>query len=206
MQNTRSPVQYRVKSYPRKAQVQQNRVFGVFLGVTFALLSSGCAVILPLDSLQPDLEATQSINQPGAPLSRDLNEEDWRRAQSALSLAIDPQGSGQPVNWDNPASKKRGMFTPVGQFTLSENTICRKFTSLVVDHAKTHNKSQAPLESRHEGQACRVGPGEWTMKDVKPLKAPSQNSALQPLPPNLSTSGLSTPLPAPPMPLVRPNG
>lgn len=205
MQIAHTPLIYKVLSCSCKAQVQQNRVLGIFFMMATAFLSSGCAVILPFDSLQPDLETTQSINPPSALLSHDLNEEDWRRAQSALSLAVDPQGSGQPVNWDNPASKKRGVFTPIGQFTLVENTICRKFISVLIDQTKSQIKHQAKFaghgESRHEGQACRVGPGEWVMKDVKPLRMPSQNSSLQPLP-----TSHSKPIPAPPMPLVRPIG
>lgn len=119
---------------------------------------------MPLDSLQIDPETTQSIPQRGTQLSSDLGDEDWRRAQSALSLAVDPQGPGQPVNWDNPATKKRGTFAAVGNLTLTDHTICRRFTSNLVDLSKP----SAPVELRHEGQACRLGPSEWVMRDVRP--------------------------------------
>jgi surface antigen len=140
-----------------------------------ALHSAGCAVIMPLDSLQVDQETTQSIPAQGTQLSPALADEDWRRAQSALSLAVDPQGPGQPVNWDNPATKKRGTFAAAGNLTLTDNTICRRFTSNLVDLSKP----SAPVELRHEGQACRLGPSEWVMRDVRPLGAQSAQADQQ---------------------------
>ena len=47
----------------------------------------------------------------------------------ALGIALDPQGNGATVNWDNPVSKSHGLVTPVG-FAYPENgLICRKFSA-----------------------------------------------------------------------------
>jgi surface antigen len=32
-----------------------------------------------------------------------------------MAVALDPQGSGSPVTWDNPDTGFKGTFTPVGQ-------------------------------------------------------------------------------------------
>lgn len=105
-------------------------------------------------------------------LDPSLDDEDWRRAQGALSLAVDPQGPGLPVNWDNPLSKRKGSFAAAGDMVLTQETICRPFTATVVQ--------PGGRESKHAGQACRLGPGEWAMR-ADP--APGSRAALaQPLP------------------------
>lgn len=132
-------------------------------GLPFAL--GGCSLTMHLASLQDDSDSTASITRPISPLDPSLDEEDWRRAQAALSLAVDPQGSGQPVNWDNPASKRKGTFAASGNLVLVDNTICRPFTA-TIQHAGI-----ASREIRHQGQACRIGPGEWALRQVQPAGA-----------------------------------
>lgn len=155
------------------------------LAMALAGAASGCSLTMHLNSFQDEVETTASI-APRVPsrLDPSLDDEDWRRAQAALSLAVDPQGPGLPVNWDNPASKRRGTFTPSGDMTLVQDTICRPFT------ASLHQPGGK--ETRQTGQACRVGPGEWAMKvDAVPEKAREpgkKDAAGQPLPlPTTST-------------------
>jgi len=81
---------------------------------------------------------------------------------AALSLAVDPQGGSLPVNWDNPASKRKGSFTAAGNMVLVENSICRPFTATVLAPG-------AAREIRYRGEACRVGPGDWALKSAEPL-------------------------------------
>lgn len=131
------------------------------LGLVVLLLApvlGACSLTLHLASFQKDPETTASIGNPAAALDPVLDQEDWRRAQSALSLAVDPQGSGQPVNWDNPASKRRGSFVPAGDLVLIEGTVCRAFTATIVEVAPQHK------ETRRAGRACRIGPGEWALR------------------------------------------
>jgi surface antigen len=107
---------------------------------------------------------------PKSPFPLALDGEDMRRLNSALSLAVDPQGAGLPVNWDNPATRRRGTFSPIGELTLVDSTICRPFRALLVDSSD----QRAPKETRHEGRACRTGPGEWAIRDVKPVALSGQ--------------------------------
>jgi 17 kDa outer membrane surface antigen len=159
------------------------RVSALLLLLAMGLGTSGCSLTMHLTSLHGDDEHTASTSKPISPLSPNMDEEDWRRAQSALSLAVDPQGSGQPVNWDNPSSKRRGVFAPSGQVVLTEQTVCREFSAILIE--------QGAPETRHEGKACRQGPGEWAIRDIRRAGAtttastgqrPDAALTLQPLP------------------------
>jgi surface antigen len=70
----------------------------------------------PMNSLVPDdPAATASVAAKAAsPMAREMGTEDWRRAKGALAVALDPQGSGAPVTWDNPDSALKGQFKPSG--------------------------------------------------------------------------------------------
>lgn len=153
--------------------------------IGLAGLSGGCGLSMTIASLQIDEETTASVPRSASPLDPSLDEEDWRRAQAALSLAVDPQGAGLPVNWDNPSTKRKGSFAASGNMVLVDNTICRPFTATLVQAGTTVR------ETRHAGQACRTGPGEWAMKSTQalsettgkigaPMKLPAPLS--QPLP------------------------
>lgn len=146
-------------------------VTGLLLASGLPFMLAGCSLTMHIASLQNDPETTATISRPASPLDPSLDEEDWRRAQAALSLAVDPQGSGQPVNWDNPATKRKGTFAPSGNLALVDNTICRPFTATIV-HGGT-----APREVKHQGQACRVGPGEWALRQMQAVPAEMTASA-----------------------------
>lgn len=118
---------------------------------------------MPVGSLSEDQLTTGSISNPRqvTPLSSNLNEEDWRRAQSALALAVDPQGNGAPVSWDNPDSGRKGSFVAAGPLYVLDNRVCRSFVA----------KLNAPdPDTQLQGSSCRLGPNEWVVKDVKPWK------------------------------------
>lgn len=96
-----------------------------------------------------------------SPLSDLLGPEDLRRAHGALALALDPQGNGSPVSWDNAESGSAGRFTPVALPFLKDDEICRAFLSSV----KTR------MEQRSlQGTACRLSGGEWTIRDLRPWR------------------------------------
>jgi len=127
--------------------------------ILLALAAGGCTAI-PLPSfygVSRD-DVTGSI-RPASPLSPNLDVEDWRRAKGAMALALDPQGNGAPVSWDNPRSGARGAFTPVGQATPVDDRICRAFIAEL--------GGSAPARSL-QGTACRNRAGEWTIGEVKP--------------------------------------
>ena len=99
-----------------------------------------------------------------SPLSPDLGQEDWRRAKGALAIALDPQGSGAAVKWDNPDSEASGTFTPVAQPYVKQNEICRAFLATI---------TQPGRSSSLQGTACRLAADDWTLQDVKPWRKPS---------------------------------
>ena len=113
------------------------------------------------DDLRVGAEATGSVRKSAPELARGLEAEDARRAKAALATALDPQGSGERVDWDNPQSGAKGVFTPVGQAYPSDGRVCRAFLAEVVTN---HN------EERLQGTACRDKNAEWTLLDVKPWK------------------------------------
>jgi surface antigen len=110
-------------------------------------------------------EVTGSIAPKAAPpLSADLNDEDWRRAKAALGLALDPQGPGTLVSWDNPQTAMKGQFTPTGAPYVKNDEICRDFSAHLT----------GPTQAALQGSACRPSGGEWAIKDVKPVKTTSK--------------------------------
>jgi len=113
------------------------------------------------DDLRAEADVTGSIRKPAPELSRALEAEDTRRAKAALATALDPQGSGERVDWDNPQTGAKGVFTPVGQAYPSAGRVCRAFLAEI---ATSHN------EERLQGTACRDKNAEWTLLDVKPWK------------------------------------
>lgn len=150
------------------------RLVGGVLGA--ALVASGCSVSFPIAGLsskaEDEIATTSSIlparggAKPGAlaSLSADLGPEDMRRADGAMALALDPQGNGAAVNWDNPQSGIKGAFTPVGGPFLRSDEICRAFI------ANVQTQSRAV---RLHGTACRPSGGEWAVREVEPWKGVS---------------------------------
>ena len=128
-----------------------------------ALSTSACGMSLGLSALDEDgPKATGAIvSKTDISLSADLDEEDWRRAKAALAVALDPQGPGTQVSWDNPATTRKGTFTPVGAPFVKNDEICRAFSAHL----------SGPSVSALQGTACRPSGGEWVLKEVKPLKS-----------------------------------
>jgi surface antigen len=150
-----------VEGYRKEAASRNRRARAqfAFLSLAIALLASGCSLTMNLTGFSGEEETTASLAPQASVFPVPLDDEDWRRVNAALALAVDPQGAGLPVNWDNPSSKKRGSFEQSGTLAIVGHTLCRPFKAKLVDGLK---------ESLHVGQACRTGPGEWAMRDVKP--------------------------------------
>lgn len=141
-----------------------------------ALFAAGCSVsfpILGLSSKSEDEVATTSAILPArggdrpaalASLAAELGPEDMRRADGAMSVALDPQGNGAAVSWDNPQSGIKGSFIPVGGPFLRSDEICRAFIASVQTQTRP---------AKLQGTACRPSGGEWAVKDVAPWKGVS---------------------------------
>lgn len=142
------------------------------LAVSLIALSAGaCSFSFGVAGLDEEEPKTTGaiVSAAAAPLSPDLNEEDWRRAKAALAVALDPQGPGTQVSWDNPETYMKGTFTPAGGPFVKNDEICRAFT------AQLSGPSQASLQ----GTACRPSGEEWAIKDVKPAKADGKKQELK---------------------------
>jgi surface antigen len=130
-----------------------------------ALSTSACSFSFGLSALDDEepksTGAIATAAKAVTPLSADLDDEDWRRAKAALAVALDPQGPGTQVSWDNPATTMKGTFTPMGAPFVKNDEICRTFAAHL----------SGPSAASLHGTACRPSGGEWAIKEVKPLKA-----------------------------------
>jgi len=106
-------------------------------------------------------DVTSSIRKPAPELARGLDAEDLRRAKAALGTALDPQGEGGGVSWDNPQTGAKGVFTPVGQAYPNDGKICRAFLAEV---------ATKQAEERLQGTACREKIADWWLLEVKPWR------------------------------------
>ena len=114
----------------------------------------------PMASLMPGDDVTGS-NSP-VPFGRMLDEEGRRRETAALSTALDPQGDGATVKWDNAKSGDRGAITPVGKAYSADGKICRAFIGELKRKEANH---------KLQGIACAVSAGEWKVTEAKPARA-----------------------------------
>lgn len=133
--------------------------------IAFALALGGCSAAIPLPSIIASRNDVTGSVTPANPISAALDVEDWRRARGALGLALDPQGNGEPVGWDNPRSGARGSFTPVGPAKAVDDRICRSFLASV--------GGSLPARSL-QGSACRSKDGEWSIGEVAPWSGGKQ--------------------------------
>lgn len=134
------------------------------LAVGMIALSAGaCSFSFGVAGLDEDEPKTTGaiVSAAAVALSPDLNEEDWRRAKAALAVALDPQGPGTQVSWDNPETSMKGTFTPTGAPFVKNDEICRAFTAQI----------SGPNQASLQGTACRPSGDDWAIKDVKPAKA-----------------------------------
>lgn len=141
----------------------------VIFGAGLALGLTACSLSLPIGALKErddDGLTTGSIaaQKPVTQLSSLLTDEDWRRAQAALGVAVDPQGNGAPVSWDNPDTGKKGNFVAAGPLYLLENKICRTFIATI------DSKGTSGVDQKLQGSSCRNGPNEWVVKESRPFK------------------------------------
>jgi len=153
----------RSRLLPSKTPPRGLLFFAIFRTVALGCVSAlcGCSVAGALDS-DVDKQATGSIGPavaaPARPvLPASLDEEDSRRAMGALGIALDPQGNGATVHWDNPVSKAHGLVTPVGFAYPDNGVICRKFAARF--------ETRTGAESR-TGAACRDKNAVWTLTDL----------------------------------------
>ena len=94
-------------------------------------------------------------------LSTALDEEDLRRAGVAMAAALDPQGNGAVVKWENPQTGAHGSFTAAGFPYPLDGRVCRAFIAEVASGAR---------EERRTGAACRDKTADWALLRIDPAK------------------------------------
>jgi surface antigen len=109
---------------------------------------------------------TGSIEKRPVSFGDDLAEEDWRRARAALSVALDPQGNGRPVKWDNPETGLHGAVNPTGLPYVAEDLICRNFLASVIGSDKSRFV---------RGTGCKPSGGQWTLKRIQATTGPEKS-------------------------------
>lgn len=145
-------------------RVDGARVALLGLAGGLGIVLGGCSVTMPITSFGPDRDVTGSTSARAvSPLSPDLGTEDWRRARAAMATALDPQGSGSVVNWDNPDTLLKGTFAPVGSPFVKNDLVCRAFIASLGGQDAT---------KWLQGSACRPSGEEWTIQEVKPWRKP----------------------------------
>lgn len=112
--------------------------------------------------------AGASVTRPNLRLSSALDDEDLRRAGAAMAAALDPQGNGAVVKWDNPASGAHGAFTPAGFPYPLDGRVCRTFVAEL---------ATAAHEERLEGAACRDKTADWALVRISPAKKSAEKGA-----------------------------
>lgn len=128
--------------------------------VAIGLVCGGCTISMPMSGgAAKEPQATGSlVAKPASLLSAGLTDEDWRRAKGALAIALDPQGNGSPVSWDNPQTLAKGHFVPVGQPFVKSDEICRAFLATI---------RGADSAASLQGTACRPSGGEWVITETR---------------------------------------
>lgn len=155
----------------RSVQCKAFRPAALLSALAAALAAGGCSLAVPLLSgesaaLEPVSTGT-IVKKPEPVLAAELGPEDWRRASAALAVALDPQGNGRPVKWDNPETALQGSINPTAPPFVQNDEICRAFQATVAGPG---------LAKAVHGTACRPSGGTWTLKQVGPKPAPARRS------------------------------
>jgi surface antigen len=125
-------------------------------------LVTACSMSFPIAGFVADPTATGSIDRSAALMSRQLDQEDWRRAKAALAVALDPQGNGASVAWGNPRSGAKGSFVALAPPYTKADKVCRAFAAHIMPDAKSDRDL--------DGSACRGRDGEWVLADAKEIR------------------------------------
>ncbi len=151
-----------------RAGVASDLVRGSLLGRSLARLvlcgslsvtASGCSISVPMSGFVADPISTGSIERSDVLLYKALDQEDGRRAKAALAVALDPQGNGASVAWNNPQSGAKGTFVALAAPFTRNDRICRAFRA----HVTPDPKSERDVD----GSACRNAEGEWHIAEAK---------------------------------------
>ena len=151
----------RYRSFGSGSEASGSVLRAVMLACVLAACGGCSFSIAPLAPAPED--TTGSIKKTEKRFSAELGQEDWRRAKGALVLALDPQGNGKPVKWDNPETSMSGEVTPDGPPFVEADEVCRRFRATV-------EAASGPSTSVG-GSACRLSAADdWEIKSLGPKR------------------------------------
>ena len=114
----------------------------------------------PMASLVPTNEDITGSSSP-VPFGRLLDEEERRREKAALATALDPQGDGLTVRWENTKTGSIGAITALGRAYPFDGKVCRAFVG---------DLKRGELHKTMKATACTVAAGDWAVRDVEAPK------------------------------------
>lgn len=160
---------YRAFAAPREGAIMPRRdgrwawahLRRVLLAGIVCLPLAACSISMPLSPFGAAQEpiTTGSIG-PVSPLADKHDHEDWRRARAALAVALDPQGAGTPVAWDNPETGNGGAFESASKAYVRDDRVCRDFAA---DLSFAEKPPRAVT-----GIACRMSETDWRIDTLTP--------------------------------------
>lgn len=133
----------------------------ILLAGIVCLPLAACSISMPLSPFGAAQEplTTGSIG-PVSPLAEKHDHEDWRRARAALAVALDPQGPGTRVSWDNPETGNGGAFESASKAYVKDDRVCRDFAA----ELSFAEKSPRAVS----GIACRMSEADWRIDTLAP--------------------------------------
>lgn len=173
------PTVYRPGRSRRLWQRRAFRAAGGCLAVAAGLLVGGCSFSYQLGSLmgkdedQKGLTGTLGARRALMPTARTdafagtqaeatlPGDGDLAVARTAIAEALGKSGTTASASWENPATGARGTVTPLTAAYKDEGRTCRDF---LASHVRDGN------ETWLEGGACRIAPGRWEVRRLKPWK------------------------------------
>ena len=88
-------------------------------------------------------------------------ERDLAYARAAVADVLSRGSKDASAAWENPISGARGTITPIASAYTQDGFVCRDFLASYV---------RAEAQAWLQGEACRMSPGRWEVRSLKPLK------------------------------------
>jgi surface antigen len=150
------------------ARLWRLRAQAIALSLALSATTSGCSLSYKLDSFRgteaAKAEHTGSIRPASSedkPAGMAVSESDLVYAKAAATRLLSRSEKNASQPWENPSTGARGSVTAMADAYTSDGFQCRDFlASYVRDGA----------ESWLQGDACRIHRGEWTVRNLRPLK------------------------------------
>ena len=91
----------------------------------------------------------------------ELAEADLVIARATVSEALTRGGKDTSVPWENPTTGARGTVTPLASTYTQDGQTCHDFLASYVRNGS---------ESWLQGEACRLGKGDWQVRHMTPWR------------------------------------